>query len=130
MNAGTLLLRQISPAFRKEDGQVGYLAFRPFPKDQGKVSVYDGDQIAADEAWRHYKNELHLESVGVMAVTASECEGNRAIPNIDGNPYPAHGQIDFSALSKKEVKAAAKGLAGLATRRGWLYQPPQNEITC
>ena len=52
MNNETLLLRQIHPSFIQA-GHITSQAFRPTPKDQNKLSVYDGDQISAEDAWQH-----------------------------------------------------------------------------
>ena len=45
MQPETPLLRQVHPQWFKDDHVVS-LAFRPFPKDEGLLSVYDGSQIA------------------------------------------------------------------------------------
>ncbi len=39
----------------------------------------------------------------------------------DGEPFPEHCSIDFSALSKSEIEKKAKLLNALARQRGWLY---------
>jgi hypothetical protein len=46
MKPETVLLRQVHPDFIP-DGQLTSQAFMPFPKDDGQLSVYDGDQISA-----------------------------------------------------------------------------------
>ena len=123
MNGETLLLRQIHPNFIEDDGQATYLAFRPFPRDRGKLSVYDGDQITAEESWSHYSYVLNRASRGVMAVTVNECMSRRTRPILDAQPYPEHVSIDFTGLSKREVKNAAKKLLEFAIERGWQYGP-------
>ena len=47
MTGTTLLLRQIHPSF-VQDGRVTSQAFRPTPKDESLLSVYDGDQITPE----------------------------------------------------------------------------------
>lgn len=123
MNSDTLLLRQVHPKFVAADGLPTYLAFRPFPKDAGKLSAYDGSRITAEAAWNHYSYVLNLKSVGVMAVSVDQCESQQARPIPDAQPYPEHVSIDFSGLSKREVKDAAKKLAEFAMERGWQYRP-------
>ena len=49
MTDSTMLLRQIHPAFVQAD-QATSQAFRPTPKDDGKLSVYDGDKIRSRES--------------------------------------------------------------------------------
>lgn len=123
MNGETLLFRQIHPNFIEDDGQVTYLAFRPFPRDEGKLSTYDGDQIVAEASWHHYTKVLNRTSKGVMAVTVAECESQQTKPILDAQPFPEHVSIDFTGLSKKEVKNAAKRLVELAAERDWQFKP-------
>ena len=70
MTEETLLLRQINPTFIKL-GRVTSAAFRPTPKDQQKLSVYDGDKITAAASFVAL-SRAELESVGVLAVTVGE----------------------------------------------------------
>ena len=53
MTDDTLLLRQIHPSF-VQSGRVTSQAFRPTPKDEFLLSVYDGDRIEAQASWRHF----------------------------------------------------------------------------
>jgi hypothetical protein len=118
----TLLLRQIHPAF-VQDGRVTSQAFRPTPKDQNKLSVYDGDQIAPESAWRHYAEQLGLASIGVQAVAVRECE-TLALPAVpDPAAFPEHVLIDFTGLSTREIERRAKLLRVDAANRGWLFRP-------
>lgn len=122
MNEQTLLLRQVNPKFF-ENGQVSSQAFFPFPKDDGKLSVYDGDQISVEDAFRHYTEILGLASVGVWAVNGAEvvAEGLAYLPDpVEGNV--AHAVIDFAARNEKECRKLAKKLRNLAVARGSLYQ--------
>jgi hypothetical protein len=121
MNAETLLLRQIHPHWIQE-GRVSSQAFRPTPKDENQLSVYDGDRMTPEASWRHYTAQLKLSSVGVMAITQGQC-AEQSLPVIpDGIPFPEHVLIDFSGMSKKAVERTAKVLTGYARTRGWLYQ--------
>lgn len=49
MTPQTQLLRQIHPNF-VQAGRVTSQAFRPTPKDENHLSVYDGDQIQPEAA--------------------------------------------------------------------------------
>jgi len=51
------VLRQIHPGF-VQDGRPSSQAFRPTPKDEQKLSVYDGDQITPANAFEHYTQAL------------------------------------------------------------------------
>ena len=121
MNDETLLLRQIHPIFVQKN-RPSSQAFRPTPKDEQKLSVYDGDQIDAFDAWNHYTNQLRLQSFGVMAVTVSECHRLDLPTFPDPTPFQEHALIDFSAHSKNIVEKKAKELRAKAELRGWLYQ--------
>lgn len=121
MTGDTMLFRQIHPSFLHA-GFPSSQAFRPTPKDKGKLSVYDGDQISAEASWAHYTTVLKYESVGTMAVTVNEClaVGREAVP--DPVPFPEHAYIDFIGLSGKECESISKKLKEIAIRRGWCYR--------
>lgn len=85
MTPGTLLFRQVNPAWTKL-GRVSSQAFKPTPKDRGRLSAYDGDRITAENSWRHYALELGHRSVGVLAVTVGEC-GSRGLA-VEADPDP------------------------------------------
>ena len=121
MNSDTLLLRQINPSFIQA-GRVTSQAFRPTPKDQRKLSVYDGDMISPSDSWKHYTENLGFGSVGVMAVSVLECTKLDLPVQPDPKPFPEHVLINFSNLSKNQVECKAKQLRKLADERGWLFQ--------
>lgn len=122
MNDQTLLLRQVHPSFFP-DGEVSSQAFFPFPKDDGKLSVYDNDQITAEASHQHYTATLGLKSVGVWALSGAETVSvdltHRPDPVL-GNP--AHAIIDFGTLAEKECRKLAKKLQKLAVNRGCQYR--------
>jgi hypothetical protein len=121
---GTLLHRQINQAFLDRDDAdvVGHVAFRPFPRDDGELSVYDGDMISPRDSWVHYTSELHLKSVGVQSVTVSECSSASLAARAAPEPFPEHAVIDFGRLSKSEMTSKAKTLRNAAAARGWLHR--------
>ncbi len=122
MNANTLLYRQVHPSWIQK-GRITSQAFRPTPKDEKRLSVYDGDQITAEAAWLHYTQDLGHTSAGVLAVTVGECD-NLELPVV---PDPAtlqeHTLIDFSAFSRRQIETKAKILRANADLRGWQYDP-------
>ncbi len=120
MNEATLLLRRIHPSFIKL-GRPTSAAFRPTPKDQCELSVYDGDMIAPAAAYAHYRGMNH-ESAGVMAVTVSECAALELPVRSDPEPFPEHAVIDFQALGGGQREKKGKQLRDRAERRGWLYE--------
>ncbi|HEU4456530.1 MAG TPA: hypothetical protein VFR81_25910 [Longimicrobium sp.] len=104
-----------------QQGRVTSQAFRPTPKDQSRLSVYDGDRIEPRSAWKHYTGVLGLESAGVMAVSSGECAELDLPVAPDPEPFPEHVVIDFSGLGKSAAEKAAKKLRVRAETRGWLY---------
>ena len=117
-----LLHRQVHPSW-VQNGQFSSQAFRPTPKDVGKLSVYGGKQISAGESFAHWTSELNLKSDGVVSVSTGEVETLTLAWAIDGTPFPAHGYIDFTGLSKGQVERSATLLKARALARGWSYQP-------
>ena len=121
MNNATLLLRQIHPSFIQND-RVTSQAFRPTPKDEKKLSVYDGDMIDSVAAFEHYTQELKLVSVGVMGITVNECATLDLPCQNDPEPFPEHAIIDFSDLTERAITKKSKLLKKKAEARGWLYR--------
>ena len=121
MTGDTLLWRQIHPGF-VQNGQVTSQAFRPTPKDQDRLSVYDGDRITAEAAWEHYTETLHLLSHGVMAVSVAECDAQALPVEADGRSFPEHVSIIFAGLTISERERRAKRLREAARARGWQYR--------
>lgn len=121
MSPETLLLRQIHPSF-VQDGRVSSQAFRPTPKDEQRLSVDNGDRIQADASWKRFVSHPNCSSMGVMAVSHAECEA-QCLPVIeDGDPYPEHCSIDFSAFGTGAIERKAKQLSRQARERGWLFE--------
>lgn len=121
MNSQTLLLRQVHPSF-VEQNHVSSQAFTPFPKDEGLLSVYDGDLISASEAHQHYTQTLQFQSAGVWGVTHSEIEnvGLSSCPDPLEN-FAQHAIIDFTEQSPKAIRKLAKKLRDCAVSRGCLF---------
>ena len=123
MNDQTLLFRQVHPNFIIA-GEVSSQAFFPSQKDEGRLSVYDGDQISAKESHQHYTHKLRLEAIGVWATSGSEVTsiGLTYSPDpLDGNK--AHAIIEFGIKKEKEYRKLAKKLKKFAIDRGSQYTP-------
>jgi hypothetical protein len=121
MTPETILLRQVHPNFIK-NGVVTSQAFRPTPKDEDLLSVYDGDQIDPKTAWQHYTCELSLESKGVLGVTQAQCQEIALPVRADPERFPEHAVIVFTAFERKQIETLAKKLKLHALARGWLFQ--------
>ena len=120
MNAETMLFRQINPSFI-QNGRVSSAALRPTPKDEKQLSVYDGDRITPKESYEHFTETLHCHSIGVLAVTVNECEGNSLSVLEDYTTFPSHALIDFTTKSNSETRKIAEHLRDSALTRGWVY---------
>ena len=120
MSDATKLYRHIHPAWIRNN-RVTSQAFCPTAKDEQRLSVYDGDQISAKNAFKHYSRGH--ESAGVLAVTVGECSalGLTVVP--EPSLFPEHLIIDFSPFGRSQSKRIAKKLAELARARGWQYAP-------
>ena len=121
MNEDTLLYRQINPSW-VQSGRVSSQAFKPSAKDNKRLSVYDGDMITAEDAWKHYTGELRFTSIGILAVSRGDCTAQELLVKLDPTPHPAHAVIDFTAYSGTQVKRKAKQLTKAAMERGWQYK--------
>ena len=121
MTNDTLLLRQINPSWIQLD-HVSSQAFKPTLKDKRRLSVYNGDQVTAEDSWIHYTEKTECSSAGVMAVSVEECQlvSLRAEP--DPEPFPAHAVIKFDGCSNSQIEKKAKHLKKAAEVRGWQYQ--------
>ena len=121
MTSDTLLYRMVSPSFMK-DGNPTSQVFKPTRKDNGLLSVYDGDQISPQDAYEHFIS-FGNKAVGVLAVTVAECESLDLAVIPDPAPFAEHALIDFSALSRGMIRYAADELRVIANARGWQYRP-------
>ncbi|KTC08488.1 hypothetical protein AO387_05575 [Pseudomonas syringae ICMP 11168] len=122
MDDQTQLLRQVHPSF-VQDGKITSQVFRPTPKDDKKLSSYDGDLITPDASYAHFTAREDCRSAGVVSITAGECLA-LGLPTVaDPEEFPEHVLIDFSDYEKKEVEKKAKILRANAESRDWLYKP-------
>ncbi|MNE08695.1 hypothetical protein D3C80_1013490 [compost metagenome] len=121
MTPETLLLRQVHPSF-VQNGRITSQVFRPTPKDELLLSVDNGDDVPPRESWRRFTDDLGCKSIGVLAVSHSQCS-EQALPVIeDGTPYPEHCSINFTDFEKREIEKKAKLLRSQAENRGWLFK--------
>ena len=124
MNNSTLLYRVIKSEWWTQLDGPSSQAFRPSSRDNKLLSVYDGDQISAHDAFNHYAKDANKhQPVGVLAVTVQECT-NEDLPAIpDQNTFPEHVLIDFRQFGSNRIKTKARRLRNMAQNRGWLYRP-------
>lgn len=121
MTAATLLHRQVNPAWIQA-GRITSQVFKPTPKDEKRLSVYDGDQITAEGAWGHFTRSLGHLSIGVVAVTVGECNQHELPVEPDPKPFREHVVIKFDDCNNSQVEKKAKHLKKAAESRGWQYK--------
>ncbi|MDY0227447.1 MAG: hypothetical protein RBR38_11550 [Desulfomicrobium apsheronum] len=121
MNNKTILYRQIHPKFI-QNGRVTSQAFRPTPKDENKLSVYDGDMIKPYDSFLHYTAELNLSSQGVMGIATVECESCGLTVTPDPEEFQEHVLIDYSSFSNGRTTQISKELRNYAESRDWLFR--------
>ena len=126
-----LLFRQVHPNWLK-DGQPSSQAFKPTPKDDGKLSAARGAKTNPETAFVHHTDTLGLQSAGTWAVNVDEVEATPVPleaygdPVTEPTPDPAHAFIEYPD-DRKLVEAKAKILRAKAGARGRLHpngQPP------
>ena len=123
MNDATHLHRQVHPSWM-QDGKPTVQAFRPFPKDEGHLSVYDGDKVNPAASYAHFNQVLGFKSVGVLTIIHQECTAlNLPVESSPRDNHPAHAHIDYSGCQKKEISLKSKNLWKSSSERGWTYQP-------
>lgn len=125
MDKDTLLHRQVHPSWMVGDiiSQQTFSSqtFKPTPKDEGLLSMYNGAVFTAYEAYEHFTKQ-GLPSVGVVAVTPTEC-ATIPVPIIEDNdPFHGHCSLNYRQLSGNGIKKAASTLKACAQTRGWLYK--------
>ena len=130
MTDDTLLHRQVHPHFIVNDKissqvfsvSIASTVFKPTLKDEGKLSVYNGDKYTAEQSYEHYE----YLSAGVVSVSKKECTSEELECTEDNNPFDGHSYINFEGLSNNQIEKKAKKLKSLAVKRGWQYGPNNN----
>ena len=134
MHQDTLLLRQVHPSFVQADkisSQVFTITsqvFRPTPKDENKLSVYNGEKFTPEGSLSHFRKiDANNKSYGVVAVTAQECNNEDLNCEENNDPFDGHSIIDFTGLTNGLIEKKAKKLKVVAMNRGWLYKQNNDE---
>ena len=120
MTDDTILHRQINPGW-VQNGRVTSQAFRPTPKDEFKLSLYDGDMITAEASWEHFRKQ-GLESVGVLSLTRREFAAEGVPCYSSPTIFVEHVHADYAGLTDGQMRAKGKRLLSVAVKRGWQYK--------
>ncbi|MCC6186100.1 MAG: hypothetical protein IT256_03000 [Chitinophagaceae bacterium] len=128
MEKNTLLHRQVNPSFVQAECvssqvfSVTSQTFKPTPKDNLKLSVYNGEKYTAEDSFAHFKTQGY-QSAGVLSLEVSECD-NESLPVVEDNhPFDGHTYVDFNALTNSAIEKKAKKLKKYALDRGWQHSP-------
>ncbi|MFY8214290.1 MAG: hypothetical protein ACOVKJ_07505 [Flavobacterium sp.] len=128
MDKETVIHRQVNPSFIQADVisvqafSVTSQTFKPTPKDEFKLSVYNGNKYTAEESFNHFI-EFGYPSAGVLSLQVSECSTESLNVQEDNNPFDGHSYVDFTGLSGSSIEKKAKKLKKYATERGWQHGP-------
>ena len=122
MTNDTLLFRQINASWVQQ-GRVTSQAFRPMPKDQGLLSVYDGDLIDAEGSWTHFTCVLGWSSAGVMALSVQDILNESLTVAADPEAFPEHVVVNYLAFPDSQIVSISNRLGIIAGRLGWQYMP-------
>jgi len=127
MNNSTLLYRQVHPSFVQSDNISSQVfitsqVFKPTPKDENKLSVYNSEKFGAKESLEHFNSSPNNLSCGVVAVNVNECIIEQLDVKEDNLPFDGHAFIDFKDNVNKQVEKKAKKLKKAAMDRGWQHK--------
>lgn len=121
-NGSTFLFRQIPLKYIKR-GRPSSLAFTPMPKDDRRLSCYDGSMITAEQSYYHFLKMGYMSS-GVLGVTVDDCIELSLFAESDPRPFPEHAVIVFpQELTNSRVKTLGQLLRDKAVKYGWQYKP-------
>lgn len=124
MEQATNLYRQIHPSWI-QNNRVTSQAFRPTPKDDKKLSVYNGDMYNAQESFEHYTKTNNLPSDGVLSVTVFEATDNTNLTCSEDNElFQGHALINYGDLETNgQIERVSKKLTTTAFTKGWAFKP-------
>lgn len=124
MDADNKLFRQVHPSFVQGDSVSSQVfssqTFKPTPKDENRLSVYNEALFTAKESFEHFLEQGYI-SAGVVGVSKKECDAENLPVNEDNIPFEGHCSIDYNGLGAGCIKKKAKKLKNYATKRGWVY---------
>jgi hypothetical protein len=122
--SGELLWRNVHPSF-VDGGQLSSQAFRPTPKDAGRLSTAREDAVSAADHFTEYTVDLGLASGGVWAVSVGEVVAAELTAWFDAesdqapDPCPTgHTSVDFGDASEGRVRKIGGQLRDHAVKRG------------
>ena len=101
MTDKALLHRQVHPSFVinnivsaqvfENEPSIASSVFNPTPKDNNKLSVYNGEKYEAEQSYNHYAQTF--QSKGVVSVSVEECKSIELDCVEDNVPFDGHTYI-------------------------------------
>lgn len=129
MTEETLLHRQVHPTWIQnnivsEQAFATSQTFTPTPKDEGYLSMYNGDKYTPEESYKHYTSNPSFVSAAVLSVSILEVASVKDLDTTEDNyPFDGHTYIDFSKLTSKGIlKKKSQKLRDIAMERGWTHK--------
>jgi hypothetical protein len=131
MDSNNKLFRQVHPSFVQGDSVSSQVfssqTFRPTPKDDNKLSVYNETVFTAKESFDHFQTQGYV-SAGVVGVSKEECDTENLLVTEDNIPFEGHCSIDYNGLEQNAIKKKAKKLKNYATKRGWIFVGSNDDV--
>ena len=124
MNPDTLLFRMVHLSC-VQGNTITSQVFQPAPMGTGVLSVYYGGSWSPEDAWNRFTGLLQgtHQFVGVVGVTVAECQVLELPVTLVPDALSEHAVIDFSGLSRNQIRRKSISLREFAVARGWLFRP-------
>ena len=120
MTDDTTLHRQVNTSWI-QNGRPSSQTFRPTPKDQFLLSLYDGDRIDAEASWKHFISAGN-NSVGVLSLLVREFVAEELTCHSSPEVFAEHAHADYTGFTEGQMRGIGKRLLVVALNRGWQYQ--------
>lgn len=95
LDENTSLFRVVHPKWIQND-RISSEVFRPFDDDE--LSMYNGNIVTAEEAFKHFTIDQGNKGSRVACVKVKTFQKYNLPVIDDGAPYPAHVTVDFSPI--------------------------------
>ncbi|WP_369024082.1 hypothetical protein [Nocardia cyriacigeorgica] len=129
-DARELIWRNVNPNW-VDGGKLSSQAFRPTPKDVGKLSGAREGKVTADKHFHEFTNEFALASSGVWAVTVDEARRVevRCVYDAESESKPepcptGHTYLDYRVHGNSKIRRIGSALRDFAEERGRQHPHP------
>ena len=124
MNPEDLLYRMVHFSW-VQNGRFTSQIFQPPRQNPPLLPVYYGGRITPEDAWQRFTaaSPRSNQSVGVVGVSVAECQSLQLHVNLEMSLGPELATIEFTGMSRSQIRRTAVILKELARARGWLFRP-------